>query len=89
MLYNRRMNTYGEAVETFLAEAYWLDNTHLPSIVAMQKAAEALDNGDNRVVLISELTKNHRFLLTFAPKAVEEEVVIDPLEQFMLDNARA
>ena len=70
---------FSESVEAFVAEAYWLDASHAPSVVALQALATELDR-EVQAALVAQFGVLHRSLLKSKPTNV---VADDPLEKML------
>ena len=70
---------FSESVEAFVAEAYWLDASQAPSVVALQALAIELDR-EVTAALVAQFGVLHRSLLKSKPTNV---VVEDPLEKML------
>lgn len=67
------------AVESFLADATWLDASHAPSVVALRAVAKELDK-EVTAALIAQFGVLHRSLLKEKPSRVVE---VDPLAELL------
>ena len=63
--------TFTESIDTFLANADWLDDDDLPAIVALRAMAAELDQQINPP-LIAQFGLTYRNLLKRKPEAFEE-----------------
>ena len=70
---------FKSAVESFLADATWLDASHAPSVVALVAVADELDR-EVTAALIAQFGVLHRSLLKEKPSRV---VDIDPLAELL------
>jgi hypothetical protein len=71
--------THVEAVSKFLAAADWLDDSHLPSIVALRVMAQALDR-EPTPALYAQFGLYYRSLLKAKPS---ENVAVNPFEELL------
>jgi hypothetical protein len=70
---------FSESVEAFVAEAYWLDASQAPSVVALQALAIELDR-EVTAALVAQFGVLHRSLLKSKPTNV---VLEDPLAELL------
>lgn len=70
---------FAESVESFLAQAVWLNATHAPAVAALKAVARELDN-EVTAALIAQFGVLHRSLLKERPKL---EVDVDPLAELL------
>lgn len=70
---------FSEAVDTFLRTADWLDDSHAPSVVALQAVARELD-AEVTGALVAQFGLLHRSLLKAKPETVTQ---LDPMEALL------
>jgi hypothetical protein len=70
---------FSESVEAFVAEAYWLDASQAPSVVALQALAIELDR-EVTAALVAQFGVLHRSLLKSKPTNIIAE---DPMEKML------
>lgn len=71
--------SFAAAVDTFIESAYWLDDTHLPSVIALQAVARELDD-EVTGALVAQFGLLHRSLLAAKPKV---DVPVDSLAELL------
>jgi hypothetical protein len=82
---SKKVQTFNEAVETFLAEAEWLDaKEHAPMIAGLWACADALDE-TFRAATLTEMNKTYKYLLELKPEVKVEETV-DELEALLQEQ---
>ena len=75
----RQTAYFAEAVSRFLETATWLDDSHLPSIVALQGLAAELDLQPS-AALYAQFGLYHRSLLKAKPV---EQSAVNPFEELI------
>ena len=71
---------FSESVQRFVADAYWLNDSHAPSVVALQALAVELDR-EVQAALVAQFGVLHRSLLKEKPAAVP---ALDPIAELLL-----
>jgi hypothetical protein len=71
---------FTESVQRFIADAYWLSDSHAPSVVALQALAVELDR-EVQAALVAQFGVLHRSLLKEKPSAVP---ALDPIAELLL-----
>lgn len=71
---------FSESVQRFIADAYWLNDSHAPSVVALQALASELDR-DVQAAMVAQFGVLHRSLLKERPT---ESPVLDPIAELLL-----
>jgi hypothetical protein len=74
-----KLPIFGEAVAKFLDSADWLDESHLPSIVALQALAFELDK-EVTAALVAQFGLIHRSLLKAKPS---DDAPVNPFEELL------
>jgi hypothetical protein len=70
---------FSEAVDTFLNAADWLDDSHAPSVIALQAVARELDI-EVTGALVAQFGLLHRSLLKAKPDVLSSA---DPMEALL------
>ena len=70
---------FTESVQRFIADAYWLTDSHAPSVVALQALAVELDR-DVQAALVAQFGVLHRSLLKEKPSA---QPILDPIAELL------
>lgn len=71
---------FTESVRRFIADAYWLSDSHAPSVVALEALAVELDR-EVQAALVAQFGVLHRSLLKEKPKA---EPALDAIAELMI-----
>jgi hypothetical protein len=74
-----RPATFSESVNSFLESADWLDESHGPSVMALQALAKELDR-EVTAALVAQFGLLHRSLLKAKPV---DSVVMNPYEELL------
>ena len=74
-----RTTTFAESVAKFLETADWLDDSHGPSVMALQALARELDR-EVTAALVAQFGLLHRSLLKAKPV---ENVDVNPYEELL------
>lgn len=74
---------FSEAVQVFIDSAWWLDETHAPSVMALQAVARELDD-EVTGALVAQFGLLHRSLLGAKPKA---DTPVDSLAELLRRDA--
>ena len=75
----RRPATFAETVDSFLKTADWLDDSHGPSVKALEALAVELDR-EVTAALVAQFGLLHRSLLKAKPS---ENVAVNPYEELL------
>lgn len=72
--------TFIDAVETFVTQSAWLEETDLPAIVSLKAMARALDAGDTTPALFNAFGLTYRSL---AKRRPDGDGPVDAAEAFL------
>ncbi len=76
---SRETATFSESVSRFLETATWLDDGHLPSVMALRALAAELDR-EVTAALVAQFGLLHRSLLKAKPV---EQTDVNPFEELL------
>jgi hypothetical protein len=74
-----RPATFSESVDSFLASADWLDDSHGPSVMALEALAKELDR-EVTAALVAQFGLLHRSLLKAKPS---DDSPVNPYEELL------